>query len=1187
MAASQPLPDRLWLAAGKMHPLVVHFPIALLVVAAVFEFIRLRRGINKPSSAAFVCLWLGALGAIAAAALGWSSAETAGYSGSTAWILTTHRWLGVATAIIGTFAALTATISQSFGDLRLLRAYRTALVFAVLLVGVAGHFGGSLVHGETYIQDAIAQALGRDGGSATGSGEPVLASAAAKVDYHRDIEPILIKRCYQCHTGEKPEGGLSLAERAGAIKGGKSGLPGIVPGNVLQSHLYQLVSGADPKKRMPPKGGALADEQIAAIRAWIDQGASWDSPSGPGEHWHWAYRAPVRPNPPAVKNTNWARNPIDHFVLAKIEAEGLSPSPEADRYTLIRRLSLDLTGLPPSVEEVDAFINDRSAGAYERVVDRLLASPHYGERWGRLWLDLARYADSHGYEKDGLRVMWPYRDWVIGALNADMPYDQFTIEQLAGDFLDKPTGRQLVATGFHRNTQTNEEGGTDIEEFRLDAVIDRINTTGSVWLGSTVGCAQCHNHKNDPLTQKEYYQLLAIFNQDALDVRIINSSEKYAAGAMIDYPRDARFDQLDELNDRLDELERLTAARTPELEAQQSAWEQQVRARIAAWSTLTPAKAESAAAAGLAIQPDGSVLASGEPPESDTYTLEFPLPAGEISAIRLETIPDPSLPKGGAGRADNSNFVLSDFAASLVNQGAEDPSQAERRLTFGSAVADHEQQGGDVSLRISASIDADPRSGWAIGGKETEPHSAVLVLAEPLKLTAPANLRITMKQEYGGRHTIGRFRISATQAEPGEVSAAGILPPTLRAGIMMTARERTDSQSAAIWDHFRAIAPALAPARQELASLQSKRSELIVAQALVMQRNDAPRQTHLFVRGNFLTPGDPVEATTPSYLPSIPAGVPVNRLTFAQWITSPQNPLTARVQVNRLWEGIFGRGIVETSEDFGPQGDPPTHPELLDWLATELVRDQWSLKQALKTIVTSATYRQSSRVTPELLQKDPYNRLLARAPRFRVEAEMIRDIGLTSSGLLTRTIGGPSVYPPQPEGTWTQIYSGERWMESKGPDRYRRGLYTFWRRTSPYPAFMGFDAPSREISCTRRPRTNTPLQALTTLNDPAYVEMAAAMARRMMSEGGASTASRAAYGMRLCVGRRPSEAEVQRLVDLFDAQLESYRGDAGSASDMASFGVAGAGGQFDPAEVSAWTVVANVLLNLDETLTRQ
>ncbi|GMV26563.1 MAG: hypothetical protein AMXMBFR58_25940 [Phycisphaerae bacterium] len=1193
---AEPVTERLWRASGGLHPLVVHFPIALLVVAIFFEFGRLRRGAYKPSPAGMACLLLGTASAIVAAVMGWSSAESAGYGGASAWMLGVHRWAGVATAGLGVMACVAAAVARIGNDPRLLNGCRVAMVFTVIAVAVAGHFGGSLVHGETVIQDAISIAMGRDGTTDQGADQQVASTTASGgaegpaadarvvnvddrsgkggVSYAKDIEPIFMTRCYKCHSGEEPEGGIDLSTRESLVAGGESGKPGIVPGDVAASYLYALVSGENPKKRMPPKGSPLTGDQLASLRAWIENGAEWTETHQPGEHWHWAYRPPVRVNPPAVRDTSWPRNTIDHFVLEKIEAAGLTPSPEADRATLIRRLSLDLIGLVPSVEEVSAFVNDTRPGAYDRVVDRLLASPHFGERWARVWLDLARYADSHGYEKDGLRVMWPYRDWVIAALNDDMPFDEFTIEQLGGDLLENPTGPQLVATGFHRNTQTNEEGGTDVEEFRVDAVIDRLNTTGTVWLGSTVGCAQCHDHKNDPLTQKDYFRLLAIFNQDAIDVRVVNSLEKYAAGAMIDYPRDGKFQELAALNDALARAEKLAATRTPALEAEQRAWEARWAAAMSSWSVVTPVAATAESGATMTAQTDGSLLVGGNAAEHDTYQIELDVPAG-TRAVRLETLGDAAFTGGGPGRAPNANFVLTDFSLWALP-----PRGEPGRIAIASARADYEQETGE-RFPASAAIDGDEKSGWAIGGQNHGPHAIVFTLDQPME--SATRVRAVLKQRYGGHHCIGRPRVSVS-ALPDAAETVS-LPPALAAAIISGA-DRTAEQDSLLWERFRQESPALEPARRELADLSARRSQLIAAQALVMRQNDTPRQQHVFVRGSFLSPGDPVDPGTPSFLPPMPEGVAVNRLTFARWLVSPENPLTGRVTVNRLWETLFSRGIVETSEDFGPSGDPPTHPELLDWLATEFVRDGWSIKRILREIVTSATYRQSSRVTPDHLAKDPMNKLMARAPRFRAEAEMIRDIGLSASGMLTPTIGGPSVFPPQPDGTWTQIYSGYQWTESKGPDRYRRGLYTFLRRTSPYPAFATFDAPSREITCTRRPRTSTPLQALTTLNDPAFVEMAAGLARRMMTDGGSTVESRARYGMRLCVSREPTQREIDRLTALYHEQFNEYSQQGQSAADLAAMGAPGTGGTFDPVEVSAWTVVANVLLNLDETLSR-
>jgi hypothetical protein len=705
---------------------------------------------------------------------------------------------------------------------------------------------------------------------------------------------------------------------------------------------------------------------------------------------HWAYVKPVQPEMPQLKNSRWVRNPIDAFVLARLEKENLKPSPEADRVTLIRRVSLDLTGLPPTIGEVDAFVADKSKGAYEKLVDRLLASPHYGEKWARMWLDLARYADTHGYEKDPKRSMWPYRDWVINAFNQNMPFDEFTIEQIAGDMLPNATEEQKVASGFHRNTMFNTEGGVDPEQSRVETIVDRVNTTATVWLGSTLACAQCHTHKYDPFTINEYYQMFAFLNnEDEPQMEVVSAAQKA---------------QEKKLRQDITKLEAELKKQTPELDAAQKEWE----------------------------------------------------------------------PK----------FI--------------------------------------------------------------------------------------------------RILIENSTAE------ASNTPPAVRKIIAIPSAERTESDKIALSDYFRSSSPALKGVRDQLAEAQKQQKDLKaqIPTTLVMSERKEPRETHVMVRGNFMNLGDKVTPGVPAILPPVPAGAPANRLTLAHWLVSPENPLTARVTMNRFWGQYFGHGIVETVEDFGTQGERPTHPELLDWLATEFMQRNWDMKAMHKLIVMSATYRQSSRTTPEMVERDPDNRLFERGPRFRVPAETVRDIALEASGLLSPKIGGPSVFPYQPDGIWTQIYSGDKWEISKGEDKYRRGIYTFWRRTSPYPAFMSFDAPSRELICTRRPRSNTPLQALTTLNDPAYVEASEALARRMMTEAKGDATDRITYGFRLCVARKPNKNEVTRLVALYQDELTRYQQDEKSAEKLATSELGKAPDKTNLDELAAWTVVANVLLNLDETITK-
>ena len=1168
--------ERVWLFAGKLHPVVVHFPIALLIVACVLEFFRRRRGDERPAGAAIACALIGAVTAAAAAAMGWSGALTAGHSGS---LLEWHRWLGIAVAGVSTVAAVLALSARYGGGYFAFAWYRLTLVLAAALVAIAGHFGGSLVYGSDYAQRALAELFPPKASAA----KTAMAGNAAAVNFEQEILPLLGSRCFSCHSGEKPEAGLILTSRAAMLKGGKSGIAALTPGDAAESLILKHVRGEIAGKLMPPKGSPLAKSEIAAIEAWVASGAPWGKTDG---HWHWAYKKIERPNPPTVKDTWWARNDIDRFVLARLEKEGLRPSEEADRATLIRRVSLDLIGLPPTVREVDEFVRDTRADAYDRVVDRLLGSPHYGERWARPWLDLARYADTHGYEKDARRIMWPYRDWVINALNEDLPFDRFTIEQLAGDMLENPTREQLIATGFNRNTMINEEGGVDEEEFRAEAVIDRVNTFGSVWLGSTVACAQCHDHKFDPIKHTDYYSLFAIFNQDKIDTRTHQFGAD-AAGAMIDVPRRGAGEEFDRLAREIESLAKVVDTQTPQLDAAQAEWERAAVSAAQRWKLLTPVKAASAQGASATVLPDGSVLMGGSNPDVDTITLEFETDLAGIAALKLETIPDESLPARGAGRSPGGNFVLTN---ATLTAGPRAGGVAPSAVKFVAALADFNQGGakGPDEFGPSKILDTDPKSGWAVAGQTAEGHALVLKIAAPIEIAGGSKLVLTLACDFTMQHSLGRFRVFAAA---GEGLDAKPFAPAIEAIARTPAPERSAEQRERIAKAHRSITPLLDSARKELAAKRDRHGSLLVARAMVMQKNDAPRETHVFERGSFLSPGEKVEARVPAFLPQISDSRRADRLALAEWLFSPDNPLTARVAVNRMWESFFGKGIVETSDDLGTQGDKPTHPQLLDWLATEFRRQGWSQKQMHRLIVTSATYRQSAAATPELLEKDPRNLLLARQSRHRVEAEMVRDIALASSGLLSPKLFGPSVFPPQPEGTWTMIYNNDQWKESTGEDKYRRGVYTFCRRTSPYPTFVGFDAPSREIACTRRPRTNTPLQSLTTMNDPQFVEAAGALARRVLAEGGETVESRAAYAMRLCVVREPSAEEIERLSRLYIGERARFESDEENARELCAqlekwLGPTGNELKYEDAELAAWWVVANVVLNLDETLTR-
>jgi len=1007
----------------------------------------------------------------------------------------------------------------------------------------------------------------------------------ASVDFARDIRPILEANCFECHGTKKSRGRLRLDLKATAFKGGNTG-PAVIAHNSDESLMVRRVLGLDGEDRMPLDEDPLPEHQIALLKAWIDQGAVWPDDgstltAATGDTGHWAYRAPKRPAIPRVSRTDWTRTPIDAFILARLEKDGLQPSPEAGKAALLRRVSLDLIGLPPTPAEIDAFVADARPEAYEAVVDRLLASPHYGERWARPWLDLARYADSNGYEKDRLRTMWKYRDWVIGALNADMPFDRFTVEQIAGDMLPSPTLDQRIASGFHRNTQLNQEGGIDVEEARWESLLDRVNTTATVWLGSTVACAQCHNHKYDPFSQRDYYRLLAFFDNGEYEVLGKPGSDHWIQEPTLDLPSPRQTAARDALTAELATLNATLASPGADVDAAQGPWEAVQLASSAAWTTLMPSQAR-AGTATLATQPDGSVLASGVHAGRDEYQVEVMLPAGRTSSLRIEALPDPSLPKGGPGRDHYGNFVLSGFAADRL-----DESGAPTRLTFNDVRTD-DRSGGDVKALIQLTPRpylSEETSGWAIDATRDDtrvPRQLVFVCGKPLELDQPARLLVTLSFDSGNvGQAIGRFRISATGSDT-PLAVVGVRART-RHALSVAPSDRSPDQHKAIEAEYRGQAPALKPARDRIAAIEVALRDLGIVSALVMKERPAFTRpsTPFRERGAFLTPGERVYAATPEVLPAMREDQMPNRLGLAQWLVAPDNPLTARVTVNRTWEQFFGRGLVETSEDFGTQGAPPSHPELLDYLATEFVELKWKQKALHRLIVTSATYRQDAAATPGLVEKDPYNRLLARGPRFRMEAEMVRDVALAASGLLSPAVGGPSVYPLQPDGIWDNPYSDDAWQTSEGGDRHRRGIYTFIRRTSPYPSFMTFDATSREVCTVRRVRTNTPLQALTGLNDEAFFEAARALALRVATPR-RTPRQRASQAFRLVTGRQPDEREVDALVASFKRQLSHYRARPAEAARVMKAKAPSP----DLAEQAAWTLVANALLNLDEALTK-
>lgn len=1004
-------------------------------------------------------------------------------------------------------------------------------------------------------------------------------AARGAVDFATEIEPILVKRCSECHGADAQKGGLRLDSRTALLQPAKSGSPAVVTGKPSESELVKRITATDPDDWMPPKGARLTEAEVSALRRWVEEGAPW---SGSEPTRHWAFQAPVRPEFPAVRDTAWGRNEIDRFILARLEKEELTPQPEADRATLIRRVSLDLTGLPPTWAEVEAFVNDRSPGAYEALVDRLLASPHYGEHLARGWLDLARYADSNGYQVDLARSIWPYRDWVIDAFNRNLPFDQFTVEQLAGDLLPDPTPAQRIATGFNRNTKINDEGGGDAEEYRTKAVKDRVATLGTAWLGLTLNCAECHSHKYDPVTQEEYYRLYAFFN---------NSTDggNYSTAPTLEVPAPDLAETREYLRARSEATRAELASAEARLATDQERWERLIRRRGDVWLPLALRNVVSTGGSSYTNLADGSVLATGVNPIYDTISVEADTDLAGVTAVLLEVLPDPSLPKNGPGRwRESGNFILDEFALAIAPRA--NAAGAATNLFFRRATADWEQP----YYRAEHAVDRNPKTGWAIGPRFGERHFLIAELKEPAGFVGGTKLAFRFEHYHGNSHCLGRFRISVTTER--DAGALWPVPDEIEALVAIPAARRTADQARQVAAHFRTVSPEIRGLEREIGRLAQREKDLASRKysTLVMEeRKEAePRATRVHVRGNFLEPGKAVAPGVPAAFPALPADAPPNRLALARWLVDPANPLTARVTVNRFWERCFGTGLVKTSEDFGRQGEPPSHPELLDWLATEFVRTGWDVKAMQKRIVMSAAYRQSAATDARRLEKDYYNRLLSRGPRFRMDAEMIRDQALAVSGLLNPKLGGPSVYPVQVPNLWKEIgflrpeIGMDEWPVSEGPDLYRRAVYTFWRRVCTYPTFATFDAPSRDVCVARRPRTNTPLQALAALNDPTLLEAARVFAQRVLAEGGRTPAEQVDFAFRTCLGRPPSTAERDRLLTFHRQQLREFRRDRSGAETLVALGSAGRDGAEDARTLAAWMMVANVLFNLDESLTK-
>ncbi|QDT37400.1 PSD1 and planctomycete cytochrome C domain-containing protein [Stratiformator vulcanicus] len=1011
-------------------------------------------------------------------------------------------------------------------------------------------------------------------------GANVTAAADEKIDFAGQVAPLLEAKCFDCHAGGEREGGLRLDRREDAFNGGDNGRV-IRPGAAAKSELISRVSGTSEGDRMPP-GDPLSAEQIELLRKWVEQGAEWPEDSSAVEDSvdHWSFQPIERLAPPEVSSETAHSpddmHPVDAFVRAKLNENGISPSPQADRITLIRRVYLDLLGLPPTPAEVDEFVADPSPNAYEKLIDRVLASPHFGERWGRHWLDKARYADSDGYEKDRPRKnAWRYRDWVIDAVNEDMPIDQFTIEQLAGDLLPEATPLQQLATAFHRQTLTNNEGGVDQEEYRVAAVFDRVETTGAVWLGLTVGCARCHTHKFDPLTQREYYELYSFFdNGDEKTTTVAKSEDAVRQYEIANAKHKQKLAELTaELHQAREEVrgefQTWQAERLTELTSPQSA-------RYHLFDNVV-----AAGPAGLEFErlADGSLLASGKRWHEAAYEVATDIPADvTVTGLKLEVMPHESLPGGGPGRGDNGAFMLNMVTGFVTDM---DGKQTNKAFTV------HKQQASKSRKGLGADklFTKGNEKGWSLDSGET--GHIVLPFREPLELQKDERLHVTMHQYHGAFHLMGRLRLSYMT---GDYSASE-LPERIRTVLSKPLQRRSEQENGDLFDYFASRHPKTDAIAKKIDAFKKKAPESPYLKVRVIgQREKKPRQTHMFRRGDFLQPLDPVNPAGPAALPSLKPRDPAtgaDRLDLARWLVSPENPLTARVFANHVWLHLFGTGIVRTPNDFGTQGERPTHPELLDWLASELRDNGWSRKGLIRTILLSQTYRRSSAYRPDLEEIDATNLLLARQNRFRVEGEIIRDVSLAAAGLLSRKVGGPSVFPPMPADVAALSYANQfKWSASDGEDRYRRGMYTFFKRTAPHPNLMTFDCPDANTTSVSRLTSNTPLQALQTLNNVVYLEAAQALGE-VMQQSSEQQAEAIETGFRRCVGRAPSEFEVRRLKELYQSSLSYYEQNLKSAAEL----VGEEEGKSEAenkavADQAAWIAVARVLLNLDEFLVR-
>jgi len=1005
--------------------------------------------------------------------------------------------------------------------------------------------------------------------------------AAERIDFNRDIRPLLADKCFACHgpDAKQREADLRLDQREGLLDVERMIVVAEKPD---ESELIARIISDDPDVRMPPSesGKELKAEDIQRIRDWIEQGAQWQK--------HWAFAPPMRPQLPAVEEASWARNEIDHFVGAKLKESGQEPTAEADRRTLIRRLYFDLTGLPPTVEQVNAFCEDTRSDAYEALVDRLLDSPHFGERMAVAWMDQARYADTNGYSIDGGRHMWLWRDWVIDAYNQNLPFDQFVIQQLAGDLLPESTIDQRVATGFNRNHMITHEGGTIAEENIVNYVADRVKTTSEVFLGLTMACAQCHDHKYDPITQRDYYRFFAFFNtlsdrgHDGDGGR--NATPKLRARSVF------RKNQA-EIQAIETELSELRASMKETLPSQEQ-WEEEARERLAQRGQdlqLHPVEVIKVTSPNRAtpydVLEDGTVFlptASGRSP-----SISAKIDQDNITGLRLVFEPHESFPeKGlghGKGRNMNGSLLLTAFTASATTVPS-DQVDLYGQLDIARVTASYSHP----DFPPGDCLDERDANGWSPHPKNQEPQHITFQLSQPIH--ASQTPYVTTMLVWGGGHglTGGKYRLYAISGE----DDGSEIPPAIQEILELSSDQRSPEQQTDIREFHNSVCEPLRNVRHRIGNLEERLRHMTEEhEVMVMDIANQPRETFMLARGQYDQPTTKVTPGTPASLPPLPADAPMNRLGLAQWLIQADHPLTARVAVNRLWQLLFGVGLVGTSADFGSQGEPPSHPELLDWLSVEFVENGWNTKAMLKQIMMSATYRQSSRVTPEQFRSDPQNRMLARGPRFRLQAEFVRDNALALSGLLVTRLGGPSVKPYQPYGLWKEVShygstpaTAQVFVQDHGDDLYRRSMYTFWKRTVPPPSMMSFDAPNREVCTVTRLSTNTPLQALVLLNDPQFVESSRAFGARIMMRSG-DLDDKLTFAFERATARPPTSDELDIIRGTFERELKRYQKNPKQAAQYLRIGESDRT-VIEVSEHAAWASVGMLLLNLSETITK-